>query len=189
MNSKPARAARPVVRSLTDEEQTHLSDFAEVYRHELPRLRYFFRARIRKSDDAVVMAHDALARFLTAARSTLIESPGRYLTRIATNMAIDHAKSGANRFEDFRVSLDEAADQASDDDVHRTVEIRLEAERWREILQRLPPLALDVYLLNRIEGHTYSEVARILDISVWRVQKQMLKALRHIELHADGDDV
>ncbi|MDQ0470077.1 hypothetical protein QO011_003093 [Labrys wisconsinensis] len=37
-------------------------------------------------------------------------------------------------------------------------------------------------------GHTYAEVAALLDIETWRVQKQVRKALRHIKTHSDRDD-
>lgn len=188
MNIRPARAVRQELDEARDEEPGGHPGFADLYRRELPRLRRFFRARIRNPEDAFDMAHEALTRFLAISRPTTISSPGGYLTRIASNLVLDRAKRGSTKLADITLPIDEALDAASDLDLHRQIELRQEAERWRAILSLLPPLTLDVFLLNRIEGYTYAEVAARLDISVWRVQKQMQKALRHIEAHSDRDD-
>jgi RNA polymerase sigma-70 factor (ECF subfamily) len=189
MSIRQAWAARRELEEPSEEEHGGHPDFADFYRSEIPRLRRFFRRKIRNPEDAFDMAHEALTRFLAVARPAKITSPGGYLTRIASNLVLDRAKRGSTKLADISLPLDEALDAASDMDLHRQTELRHEAERWRAILSLLPPLSLDVFLLNRIEGHTYAEVAARLDISVWRVQKQMQKALRHIEAHADRDDV
>ncbi|MHA3790467.1 sigma-70 family RNA polymerase sigma factor [Sphingomonas sp. YL-JM2C] len=188
MNIRPAPSVRQDADQAKDGEPTGHSGFADLYRRELPRLRRFFRSKVRNPEDAIDLAHEALTRFLAKSGPTTISSPGGYLTRIATNLVLDRAKRGSTKLADITHPIDEALDAASDLDLHRQVELRQEAEHWRAILSLLPPLTLDVFLLNRNEGYTYAEVAARLDISVWRVQKQMQKALRHIEAHSDRDD-
>lgn len=189
MSIRSAWAARRELDEASEAGHENHPEFADFYRRELPRLRRFFQRRIRNPEDAFDLAHEALTRFLAVARPTSISSPGGYLTRIASNLVLDRAKRGSTKLAAISLPLHEALDAASDMDLHRQTELRHEAERWRAILSLLPSLTLDVFLLNRIEGHTYAEVAARLDISVWRVQKQMQKALRHIEAHADRDDV
>lgn len=188
MNIRPARAIRPAREETEGETPIGHLGFADLYRRELPRLRRFFRARIPNPEDAFDLAHEALARFLAVSKSSTINSPGGYLTRIAGNLVLDRAKRGSTKLADLSLPIEDALDAASDVDLHQEIELRQEAECWRSILSMLPPLTLDVFLLNRIEGYTYAEVAARLDIPVWRVKRQMQRALRHIEAHADRDD-
>lgn len=162
--------------------------FEEIYRAEMHRLTGFFIMKVGNRDDALDMAHEALARFLNAEEPRSIFSPAKYLTRIAVNLVRDRRKRGSTKLSALCDPLERGLEEVANDDQHRELEAREELDHWRVVLDRLPDLTLDIFVLNRVEGYTYSEVARILDIPTWRVQKHMLKAIRHVQAHLDGQN-
>jgi len=48
------------------------------------------------------------------------------------------------------------------------------------LTRSLPPVRKRVFLLSRIQGHSYKEIAELLSISLKTVEDHMTKALRHI---------
>ncbi len=188
MNSKPARGVRPDAHEPAPDKHDPPARFGEIYRREVPRLVGYFFSKVGNRDDADDMAHETFTRFLSVAGPVNILSPGGYLTRIASNLLRDRAKRGSTKLARISFPIEEGHHAIASDDPHRELEAREEARRWKAILALLPPLTHEIFLLNRVERYTYAEIAIRLDITVWRVQKHMLKALRHIEIHLDSID-
>lgn len=188
MSTKSARAVARELPDPIDRIEDRSPGLAEIYRREIPRLIRFFFRKLGNRDDAHDLAHETFARFISASGPATILSPGGYLTRVADNLLRDHKKRGSTKIANVTVPIEEGLDVKAEDDPHRDVAARQEVGYWRVILERLPPETLDIFLLNRVEGYSYAEVAALLDIPVWRVQKHMLKAIRHIAAHLDGDD-
>lgn len=187
MSIKRAGAEKAQLGNPTESNQ--FPGLAEAYRREIPRLVRLFRMTVRNRDDADDMAQETFARFLGAARPANILSPGNYLTRIAFNLIRDRDKRGSTKLAKLCLPIEAGLIAFADDDQHREIEARQQAEAWRKILEELPPLTLDVFLLNRIDGLTYDAIANRLGISKPRVQKHIVKALRHIDANMDRADV
>lgn len=71
---------------------------------------------------------------------------------------------------------------------HQLVDENLEEERddtkqqkIQFILSKMPSPSKEAFLMNRIQGLTYAEIAEDLDISVKAVEKRMMIALRTIK--------
>ncbi|NML87719.1 RNA polymerase sigma factor [Sphingobium sp. TB-6] len=186
MSVSPQRRA-----SLDDDDANSAAppthDFADVYRREKPRLLRYFLQKLGNRSDADDMAQEVMTRFLGATPPVAVVTPRAYITRIATNMLRDRAERGSTRLSQLSVSLDEGLHKSNGIDPHREVEARQEIQRWRAILQQLPPRTLEIFLLNRVEGYSYREIATDLRLPLWRVQKHMLKAIRHIAANMGGD--
>lgn len=166
-----------------------IQNFADVYRREKPRLLRYFLQKLGNRADADEMTQEVMTRFLGATPAVAVATPRAYITRIATNMLRDRAERGSTRLSQLSVSLDEGLHKSNGIDPHREVEARQEVQRWRTILQQLPPRTLDIFLLNRVEGYSYREIASDLRLPLWMVQKHMLKAIRHIAAnHGDGHE-
>jgi RNA polymerase sigma factor (sigma-70 family) len=154
-----------------------------VYRVEAPWLIRFFSRRLRNVEDAQDLAHEAVLRFIRITPSTSISTQQNYLRRIATNLLRDRYKSGAERFAHESVPLIEGLDFATDFDQHRVLSGREELLEWEQILSRLKPKTLEIFLLSRIDGLTYSEIAAQVGMTVWNVKKHMSRAIAHVERH------
>lgn len=158
-------------------------DFASVYRTEAPWLVRFFRRQLGNPDDAQDLAQETMLRFLRIAPSTAVATPQAYLRRIATNLLRDRFESGPTKLARRSVPLIEGLDRASDFDQHRALASREELARWDAILSALKPRTLDIFLLSRIDGLTYKEIAARFGMSSWTVKKHMMKAIAHIDRH------
>jgi RNA polymerase sigma factor (sigma-70 family) len=163
--------------------------FGDIYRQEKPRLLSYFFRKTGNRADADDMVQEAMARFLKIAPLTPITTPRAYLTRIATNLLRDHRERGSTRLSQASQPFEEGLSYASLDNPHRDLEGRQDLERWKQILLKLPSKTLEIFLLNRVEGQSYREIADRFSIPLWMVQKHMLKAIRHIAANQeDGRD-
>jgi len=53
-------------------------------------------------------------------------------------------------------------------------------DKLQQTLAELPEGQREVFLLNRIDKKTYTQIAEMLDISVKAVEKRMHNALKHL---------
>jgi RNA polymerase sigma factor (sigma-70 family) len=172
-----------------DENETAkapLSAAVVIRRHHRSILR-FLRRRGATSDDALDMAQDAYMRFLRYEGATTIESPSAMLFRIAGNVAADHGRAAAQRRQ-FRSFDAEGFDNelASEEP---SAERELAAEQIVSIVRMavaaLSPQCRTVFLLSRLDGLTYSEIAVHCNISVKTVEKHVSRALRACAMARD----
>lgn len=102
---------------------------------------------------------------------------GSYLIRSAHNLAIDHLRSEgartrneagllAERHGEISVSADAGLDAGSD------------LRRVEAALRALPERTRHIFLLNRIHGQTYGQIARSMALSQSAVEKHMMRALQ-----------
>jgi RNA polymerase sigma factor (sigma-70 family) len=157
--------------------------FEAVYRAETPWLVRFFRRQLGNVDEAQDLAHEAMLRFIRITPSTDISTQQNYLRRIATNLLRDRFKSSAEQAARSAVPLIEGLDHETDFDQHRVLAGREELFEWEKILSRLKPRTLEIFLLSRIDGYTYSDIATQLGMTVWNVKNHMIKAIAHVERH------
>ena len=73
---------------------------------------------------------------------------------------------------------------------HESPEFLLEEQEYKEKLDRalasLPDNQRTVFLLNRIDGKKYAEIAEMEGVSVKAIEKRMHLALKHLREHIDG---
>lgn len=160
-------------------EHTRLSTAAVVRSHHHSVLR-FLRRRGATAEDALDIAQEAYVRFLKYEGATDIESPAAMLFRIAGNVAADHGRAAAQRrrhrsFEADAYDAEIASDEPS-------AERELAAEQivaaLRYAIAALSPQCRTVFLLSRLDGLTYAEIASQRGISVKTVEKHVSHALR-----------
>lgn len=142
----------------------------------------FLRRRGASPEDALDMAQDAYLRLLKYEGATTIESPSAMLFRIAGNVAADHGRAAVRR----RVrSFDADAHDAEVASSQPSAEHELAAEQVVTAVDlaiaALPPQCRAVFLLSRLDGLTYSEIAAERGISVKTVEKHVSHALRVCE--------
>lgn len=106
-----------------------------------------------------------------------VEDLGQYMMRSARNLAIDHLRSQRTRQRTESALLPEQMIGAP-----RTVEDGHQADhdlhQVDAALRALPERTRHVFLLNRIHGQSYSQIADALGISASAVEKHMMRALQ-----------
>ncbi len=98
-----------------------------------------------------------------------------YLFRTARNIAIDHLR--AQRVRDRHAEAAAAEPPAGGVTPDDTASAREELELLHDTLSALPERVQRVFLLNRLDGLSYNDIAVELGVSVSTVEKDMIRAL------------
>lgn len=115
------------------------------------------------------LAQETFLRLYGYAPPSGLRSPKAFFLRIALNLA-------ANRFKRAQRELPIAA---NDDllELLQTLPPGEQAVFFRQMMLAMPPKLRDVFLLNRIKGLTFQQVADRKGISVKTVEKHMAQAI------------
>ena len=176
MLTYPLTVPSPILETGFDRES--LSASYEKYNGEL--LRYACRL-LGDSATAEDCVSETFYRFLKAARDGMgpVENLRAYLYRVAHNWITDHYRSHPLRI----TSLDIEMDGDPEANPSRLVAEKLERERVRAAVQRLPPDQQQVIALRFVEGWSHEEVAAALGRSVEAtrtLQRRALVSLRQL---------
>ncbi|WP_210237828.1 RNA polymerase sigma factor [Aliirhizobium smilacinae] len=152
---------------------------AALYAAEHARLERQIWRRVGCRSTACDLVHDIFLRLWERAteRSGL---EAAYLTRCARNAAIDHVRAERRRHEFFSRILPEqyTSTPSSPDEV---LAARQSIRSIDDALAALPKQTRHIFLLNRIHGRSFSEIAGVLGISQRAVAKHMARAVAACE--------
>lgn len=145
-------------------------------------LQAYLTYKLKDAETAADLTQEAFLRFAeqNSASGVNVAYGRSYLYRTAHNLAIDHVRQKARQKTDASAH-DEMAAIADD---KPTQEEQTDARQKLELLQaavvELPERTRQIFVLNRIEGLSYTETAERLGISESSVQKHLAKALLHV---------
>lgn len=151
--------------------------YRAVYRRYLPRVLSVCRRMLNDPDDAQEAAQETFLRVYKAlGRFNGRYQLGAWITRIGTNVCLDHLRARSRRPMDAAVELDqlEAISPAFEDSPESHYLRRLESRRVLKVLHELPPLHRAAIVLRDYEGFSYEEIAQTLELNECQV-----KALLH----------
>lgn len=139
-------------------------------------LQSWLRGKTGCSQQAADLAQDTFVRILRARSSRLIHEPRAYLSTIARGLLVDHFR----RSEIERVYLDALALlPESEAPMPEQQLLILEALMQVDaVLDTLPAQARKAFLLSQLDGLTYAQIARELNVSLITVKRHMLRAFR-----------
>ena len=131
--------------------------------------------RAARHDDAEDLLQGSIVRMLEREPRAVLK-PEAFLVRAAVNRALDEYRR--KRHPAHPMQLDAVANMARDlcplQDEALIARQRL--ERVRAGLAELSPRTRQVFLMHRLDGMKYREIAETLDISVSAVEKHVAKA-------------
>lgn len=163
--------------------------FEGFVRDHRPLLVAFLRRRV-SDDDAQDVAQETMVRLMRYGDQP-VDSLRPLMYRIGLNVLADRGRRDASRLAHAHVSLEEdafvlpSAEPTQDERLgHQQALVAV-----RAAVLRLPPRCREVYLLNRIDDMSYSEIARHCGISVKAVEKHIGKALSLLRVALRGNNV
>lgn len=164
--------------SADNDMQTH--GFAAFSRQQYGGLLSFLRRRVASEEDAKDATQESLMRLMRY-RNTEPEAAWKpLLYRIAINVVGEQYRRSNARQCAHHVAIDDlelVSDEPTQEDL--VADAQQEA-LLRQAILSLPPRWRQVYLLSRMQGMTYAEIALHCDISVKTVEKHMTNALAAI---------
>ena len=160
-------------------------DWDDLFRAHSGRLIGYLLRRAGKGGEAVDLMQEAVSPLvrLGRARSTDIVRPEAYLQRVARNLAQNRAKSEVRRSARFHVVADD--EPLAGPDQHRLLESRDMLRRVEKAMLKLKPRTREIFMAHRLDGMSYAEIAEQTGLSVKGVEKQMSKAIAHIDRMLD----
>ncbi|MCF7222660.1 RNA polymerase sigma factor [Marilutibacter chinensis] len=130
-------------------------------------------------EDAKDVAQEAMVRLLRY-RGLPQEQLRRLVYRIAANALLDRGRRSGGTAAPQQVSLSVDHDWlASPEPSHeQRIDTQQQLVHVRRLILELPERCREVYLLNRIEGMSYPQIAERFGISVKAVEKHISRALK-----------
>lgn len=135
-------------------------------------------ARLTRRDDAEDLLHDAWVGLKH--RSIDVRNPEALLVRTATNHGID-AWRKERRIKGFigdQLAAECVADSRPLQD--EALIARQQLDGLRQGLAQLSPRTREIFLMHRLDGRKYREIAHELGISQSAVEKHIAKAMAHL---------
>jgi len=158
-------------------DRANLAREAEPVRRWLTR---FFRRRIRDEFEVEDLVQDVFARIVARDGGERVEHLGGYILKTASSVIADRARRRSARRADLHVAFDSDLHGGEEFDPERVLSGREDLDAAAAALLSLPERTRTVFVLRRLEGYSYREVASHLGISVSAVEKHLVKALRHL---------
>lgn len=156
-------------------------DPAALYRSEAASLsRYVFR-RLGCREETQDIVQEAFSRFLRAGScgGAALDRPQGYLVKVAQNLLRNRARDRWRRSAHLHVAAETQA--LAGPDPQRLLESRDMLQRLEAALLKLKPKTREIFLAHRLDGMSYAEIAQRTGLSVSGVEKQMSKAIAHID--------
>lgn len=148
--------------------------FVQVFLAQRGRMEALVSRRVGCRATASDLVQELFLRFWRRP-AVKVEALDTYLLRCAGNLAIDHLRSEGSRGRvNEGLSLDE---EPSTQAPELALEVDHDLRRIDQALRALPERTRQIFLLNRIHGRKYGEIAQAMQVSQSAVEKHMMRAL------------
>lgn len=140
-------------------------------------LKSWLHRRLGSAEQAADLAHDTFVRLLVSERvPAQLDEPRAYLTTVARNLVSNHwRREQLEKAYLEALALAPREVELSPEDRAVMLETLLELD---QLLDGLPPIVRQAFLLSQLDGHTHAQVADALGISVPTVKRYIVKALQ-----------
>ena len=150
--------------------------FNELYQEHHQWLVLWLRRRTKNSDSAWDLAHDTFIRLLDRPTTPAsIKNPRGWLVKTAGNLAIDQARREI--LEKNYLALLETLPEAQHPSPEEQWQLLGLLKQIDHLLNGLRPIEKSAFLMVRLDGLSYRQVAVQLNVSLSSVEKYIAKAM------------
>lgn len=139
-----------------------------------------------RSADAEDLLQTAYERLYRSSAKTEVQKPAGFIYRAAVNAGIDNARHDRRIDGNFDVESESALFRDQSPLPDEAMASRQRLERVRDGLVRLPPRSQEIFIMHRLEGLKYREIAERLGISQSAVEKHIARATLFLTDWSEG---
>jgi len=138
-----------------------------------------YRGQLLDPED---IAQNAFARLAAAQKNKVIHNPQAFLYAAAKNLAIDEFRKQKTQRAHVTETQNLDADQKSYDEnsPENVLLNKQQVGHLYDAMMRLPKLQRDVVVLHRLEGMTYTQIAKQLALSETSIRRYVANAIEFI---------
>lgn len=157
------------------------ADLNRLYRAHSSRLLRYLAGRTGSREEARDLVQETFSNLLRFRRGGCddMRRPEAYLRRVARNLAARRPAAAAH------LQIISETDAIAGPDPHRLLETRDMLRRVEAAMQKLKPKTREIFMAHRLDGMSYAEIAERTGLSVKGVEKQMSKAIAHLDRMLD----
>ncbi|MBO9708898.1 MAG: RNA polymerase sigma factor [Caulobacter sp.] len=144
-----------------------------------PLSRYFARS-VRDLSEVEDLVQEVFLRIVRRGDYEQLEHLDGYIFETAASVLKDHFRQGQARRRDRHVEFESDRHGASTPGAEATLTSRESLEAAIQTLMVLPQRTRTVFVMRRLEGLSYREIAARMGISVSGVEKHMVRAVQHL---------
>ena len=148
----------------------------------------YFRARVRNASEIDDLVQEVFTRIAARQDGGAVEHLNRYIFQTASSVLADRARRQRARRAELHVEFDPDRHSGVEFDAHRTLSDREELGAVTACLLGMPERTRNIFILHRLEGSKYRDIAVQLGISVSAVEKHMARAVLHLAANFRGHD-
>lgn len=148
----------------------------------------FFTARTSSRAEAEDIVQEIYLK-ISVSEPDALENAAAYLYRLGANVMLDRLRSRRRSvtrddayYQTFRSDV-HGADAAEAPDPEAAIDASRRLARVMHAVQELPPQCKRVFVMHKIDGLSYAEVAQALGVSRSAVEKHMIAALKRLAEH------
>jgi len=140
-------------------------------------LKRFLTRFLSSTQDIEDVVQESYLKALSAEKKQVISSPKAFLFRIARNEALKELQKKSRRITDYLEDLDVPESATSDTIVEDSSNSKQRFGLFCESALEMPPRCRKAFLMCKVYGYSYKEIASHLDISVSGVEKHIARGL------------
>lgn len=164
------------------------ASFEELDRTYRPSLLRYFSRRISDPMVAEDMVQQVFEGLVRRGGVEAVDNVAGYVFQIARNVLTDYLRQrGSLRRSGMHESFEESLHGGEDFSPEYVLAKREKLARAMAVLQTLPERTRVIFVLQRLEGMKYREIAEQLGISMSAVEKHMARAIVHLAKGFDGE--
>jgi len=157
-------------------------DFREIFDNHFDDLRRFLYYKSKDMALAEDMAQDAFVKLWEKRAEVRIESAKTLLFTIGNNLMINSFKKEQHHI----TFINQKEERHEQENPEFILEQKQFKEKLEAVINDLPEGSRVVFLMNRIDGKKYAEIAETLGIGIKAVEKRMSVALKQLRAKLPG---
>lgn len=176
-NNEPELAGDPAGSS-------HAQRISRLFSEHNASLIQFLATRLRSEQEAKEVAQEAYVRLLSLEDSGAVSFLRAFLFKTAANLAVDRIRSRNRQQQAVDAGLCDESREAPTPD--REVANAQEVEVVQRLIAELPPKCRHAFLMHRVHGAEFSEIAREMGLSERMVRHYVLRAVLYCRAGLDA---